>query len=84
MKNCKSCKYWVDPKHSYDMLIYPTDEDTYEEKKMPFRVRECRSPHLLFLERPVTPHQATLEDGSGYKARMVTGPDFGCVNWEGK
>jgi hypothetical protein len=46
-----------------------------------FPVRYCASPRLRAFERPGSPQGASVVDGSRYKAVLVTGPDFGCVNW---
>lgn len=67
---------------NYDKLVYPLDEDHLERKEMPFEVRQCYSPMLLKLERPITEYHATVADGSGFFARLVTGGNFGCNGYE--
>lgn len=79
---CKTCKWWMEGKDSYDPICHPEDPDTYKRMEMPFEVKECKSPKLLFHERPLEADGATVQDGSNYWARLCTAQDFGCVNWE--
>ena len=85
MIKCKDCKFWIVPEDAfYDEILEPTDEDTCEPKEMPFKVKVCGCPEILTFERPVKENQATVVDGSHYKATLYTGPEFGCVNGKGK
>lgn len=79
---CQDCKYWSLDVDWCSEITQPIDPDTFESMDMPFEVRECTNPRLLFCERPVEPNQAALEDGSGYRANLFTGPLFGCTDWE--
>lgn len=83
MGNCKSCKYWKvkDEDMSCKDIIKPSDPDSFKPMKMPWEVRFCTSPDLLFFERPVAPNQACVIDGSEYMAKLITGPDYGCPNF---
>ena len=86
MDRCKTCKHWVpeDP-NEYGTLLgggechkapqiwdvadkvdHPTDDWT--------TVYKLKPEHAAVL--------AVVEDGSAYKARLVTMPDFGCVQHE--
>ena len=47
-----------------------------------FEMRYCDSPHLLYLERPKTANGATVADYNLEFASLITGPEFGCVNFE--
>jgi hypothetical protein len=60
-------------------VVRPVDGATMEPMAMPWEVRWCQSPRLLFHERPPERAAATLLDGSGYMAGLFTGPDFGCT-----
>ena len=81
MRTCESCVHWrVD--HQPDSIEEPYDPDTYEPMAMPFEVRRCRHPKLLFCERPLERDGFSVADGSEYFAAFYTGPDFGCVRHE--
>lgn len=80
MKTCDTCKHWQDYDNGfYDDILRPRDPDTYEPMELPFDVRMCTSPKLLFCERPVEENGATVRDGSEYKAELLTAAKFGCV-----
>ena len=83
-KTCKTCKWWVKDviRHRAEGVMEPIDPDTWEPMKMPFEVRVCTSPRLLFYERPVESNQAAVIDGSEYYAALITAEDFYCVNHE--
>lgn len=89
MSKCKNCKWWKKPGNSKEYnrgnnIIKPVDPDTCEPMEMPFEVRYCSSPGILFCERPVKSNGATVVDGSGYMADFITAPNFGCVLFEDK
>lgn len=50
---------------------------------MPFAVRRCMHPKLLFCERPVEDDGFCVADGSIYRAALYTAERFGCVLHEG-
>ena len=56
------------------------------EKDKDYSVGECRSDKLYWgygiLPREVPPDSALVEDDEGWG--MMTGPKFGCVQWEAK
>ena len=84
---CKDCKFWYDSRGEWcfgHMIINPIDPDTDDPMEMPFEVRECKSPKITLFERNPDPSGVSLTDASEYFARMCTGPDFGCVNFERK
>ena len=76
---CKTCVHWRNDDRWSDQLSRPVDPDTYEHMVMPFEVRRCMSPHLLFCERPLERDGFAVADGSEYFAALYTAPDFGCV-----
>jgi len=78
MKTCKTCKWW-NSGEEYSYVTDPEDFDTGLKMKMPFEVKICHSPHILFHERPVAENQAAVYDGSGYMGKLITASDFGCV-----
>ncbi len=81
MGTCKTCKHWVMP-NDMERICAPEDPDTYEPMEMPFQVRQCTHPVLVFSERPLEPNGFALCDGSGYWAGLYTAEGFGCVNHE--
>jgi hypothetical protein len=80
MKQCKTCKHWtaVD-KNEWNEICNPYDPDTFESMEMPFEVRRCEHPKLLFCERPVEINGFATMDGSEYKADLYTAEEYGCV-----
>lgn len=85
MERCKTCWHWTEPeKRDYTSEKYtrPCDPDTYEPMNMPFEVKECKHPRLLFCERPVENPGFAVADGSTYFAAFFTSEDFGCVMHE--
>lgn len=87
METCKTCIFWVDDEpgpYSRNTIMHPEDEDTYEEKVMPFEVRKCKAPSITLFERNPDPKGVSLMDGSCFSATMYTGPEFGCVNHEAR
>lgn len=84
MKTCDTCRFWEvsDSTHaSYraEEIVAPTDPDTFKPMRLPFEVRVCACPRLLFCERPVEENGACVVDGSTYYAGLFTGPKFGCT-----
>ena len=78
---CQTCRWWT-PADDYNEIAHPLDPtNDYLPMAMPFEVRLCKSPKLLFYERPAI-DGGTVVDGSQYKASLLTGPEFGCVNHE--
>lgn len=80
--NCKTCKHWTFENAGYDGIANPIDPDTYEPMKMPFEVRRCGHPELMFCERPLDPIGFAVADGSTYMADLYTAEDFGCIRHE--
>ena len=81
---CKTCRHWkiMGVETGYILhrdIVAPTDPDTYKESKMPFEVRHCTNPRILFCERPVQIDGACVADGSTYMANLMTAEQFGCV-----
>lgn len=81
---CKTCKYWKEDREGYDGITHPIDEDTFEDKVMPFEVRYCKSPKLIQFERPIEKDGASCIDGSDYMALLATAEDYGCIHWSKK
>lgn len=81
---CDTCRYWIAPKENeWDEICKPIDMDTYDPMVMPFEVRECKHPQLVKFERTTESNGFSVSDGSGYLARLCTGPYFGCVRHKG-
>lgn len=81
---CKDCKYWTVPDDltnvRSDTICRPLDsENDYKPMVLPWEVRECKHPELLFCERPLTRDGFAVADGSTFDAGLFTAPDFGCV-----
>lgn len=82
MNTCKTCKHWKTEGAGHSDILRPIDPDTYEPMAMPFEVRSCEHPALLFCERPLEKDGFAIADGSGYMAGLYTAEDFGCVRHE--
>lgn len=83
IKTCKTCKHWQkDSENTHGSITRPVDPDTWKPMVMPFEVRMCSSPAILFHERPVESNGACVADGSAYMAVLFTAEDFGCVRHE--
>lgn len=92
---CSACRWWrLDENDSYNAIVSPWDPATYDQidpteeggeakiaEKFGHAVRRCRCHRLKFYQRPER-DTATVCDGSGYKADLITGPDFGCTLFE--
>lgn len=78
---CKDCKFWTSPEELQD---YPTG----------IGVGKCNRVKMFWdntywddeFERALKPsaadHKAFVQDGSDYKASLLTKEDFGCVQFE--
>lgn len=97
-KNCRFCKHWKMPKDGEyfgapDCAIprNPDSEDFFEEvvdedeqrRLFGHATKYCCSPKLKFYQRPEK-SECCVADGSQYMAVLITGEDFGCVNFEQK
>jgi hypothetical protein len=88
MEHCKTCKWWkyeeeeLFKENHCDDILHPIDPDTDEEMVMPFEVRRCFSPKIVYFERSPDPMGISVKDGSDYFAGLCTGEAFGCINWE--
>ncbi len=80
---CKNCTKWTKG-DKHDQITTPIDEDTYEDKVMPFEVRYCRSPKLIRFERPIEKDSASCIDGSEYMAKLATSENYGCIHFKNK
>lgn len=57
-------------------------EDEDEQRKLfGHATKYCTSPKLKFYQRPEA-SECCVADGSQYMAVLITGEEFGCVNWE--
>jgi hypothetical protein len=87
MNKCKTCKFWEEEywdETQYDPIRHPIDPDTLELMPTNFEVRLCKSSKIAYFERHPESNGISLVDGSDYLALMLTGEDFGCVNWQKK
>lgn len=80
INHCKTCVHWI-PKKSDD---WGAIRGAGECGKVPeiFRVTDTLSDEDLEYKVLKAEHAAVLavvEDGSAYHARLITMPDFGCV-----
>jgi hypothetical protein len=91
---CKNCQHWKLPQEQEyfgaEYLATPEDVEGYCIKDEDIQrslyghaTKYCRSPKLKFHQRP-SKSGACVADGSQYLAVLITGEDFGCVNWEKK
>jgi hypothetical protein len=80
---CKTCEHWCRTSDDrWDGIANPYDPDTMDYAVMPFEVRQCTSPNIVYFERNPNSNGISLKDGSDYRAVMYTGEDFGCVLYE--
>lgn len=85
MNRCKTCAHWRKPDSDEYLgrdITDPIDPDTYQPMQLPFEVRPCKHPKLLFCERPVESPGFAVADGSTYFAGLYTTEDFGCLMHE--
>lgn len=92
MPRCRTCRWWqtADAREGdqniknledvNDLLGLQDDPGVDVVHTVPLRL--CCSPYLRRFEQPDANNGATLLDGEGYAAALLTGPDFGCVNHE--
>ena len=82
--NCKDCVWWSMGDYDgyrYENLCFDRRSDLVP---MPNPVRKfCLCPKRVFYERPALDGCAVV-DGSEYMAELITGPMFGCVNFESR
>ena len=84
MNRCKTCKHWapIDPN---ERIAFITGSGECQNTPEIWEVTE-RLEIDDYTRRHLKPaHAAVLavvEDGSSYRARLVTMPDFGCVQHE--
>lgn len=93
MSTCRTCRHWAGivadgwldgmMRGAGDDLDFwmPSDAEESRIDAVRARVRQCRSPKLLFYVLPQA-GEAAVVDGSGYKAGLCTDADFGCTNHE--
>lgn len=83
MNTCKTCRHWrATGDEPSAGVTHPIDPDTCEPMQMPFEVRSCKHPKLLFCERPLEPDGFAVQDGSYYAADLITAENFGCIQHE--
>ena len=87
MERCKTCKHWVLETHDgWGVALEEAGECT--KARQIWDVTEVKEPENGADYRVLLPEHAAIlavvEDGSGYSARLVTMPDFGCVQHEPK
>lgn len=79
-EHCKTCAYWIAPSDPNECTAGEYDE-VFDRAKLPFEVRECKHPEKSFCEPPKGPDGFATLDGSGYRAALYTGENFGCLRW---
>ena len=80
--NCKDCVWWSMGDYEdwqYEDLCFDRNGDMSLAPE-PVR-RFCQCPKKVFYERPALDGCAVV-DGFEYMAELITGPMFGCVNFE--
>lgn len=86
MDKCKTCKHWKLPPDDEKFwrvkdICNPVDPDTFEPMKLDFEVKMCISDKIVWFERQPESTGVSLMDGSDWFSQMLTGEDFGCVNY---
>ena len=84
MRKCKDCKFWEFDPEKYEVgqdVFSLVDENNNWIIKPGFKY--CKNPKLLFYDAPDL-DGACVVDGSQFRAGLITGQDFGCVNFEEK
>lgn len=74
-KLCKTCKNW-EPLYRGAYQGFFAD---YSHDQNVLELRCCTSPLFLAGEVPQVSNGACVQDGY---VSLLTGPNFGCVNWE--
>jgi hypothetical protein len=83
MNTCKICKHWgADDEPWSRHMTHPYDPDIMNLMILPWEARVCMQPTQTRFERPVESNGFGLTDASTYYAALVTGEDFGCVQYE--
>ncbi len=96
---CKNCQHWKMPNEgeyfgatecamprnpaSENFDWEGIDDEDEQRKLFGHATKYCRSPKVKFFERPEK-SECCVADGSEYMAVLITGEDFGCINWEAK
>ena len=92
---CKNCRHWKLPNNSEyfgaEECVMPRNPFNFEEIKNEDEQRKlfghatkyCTSSKVKFYERPGKT-ECCVADGSEHMAVLITGEDYGCVNWEVK
>jgi hypothetical protein len=71
VNKCKDCKHWG--LSEYD-----------DEVGVCLAIKHSNESSNRIDYESVLDDFAGVEDGSGYHACLVTGPEFGCIKWEAK
>ncbi len=83
MKHCATCKYMAPPRDIPALTYYDSDTDTEYNSEHTTCTRILHGNGYTDQKRSIT-ELACVLDGSGYAARLVVLPDFGCVLHEDK
>jgi len=81
-KTCENCAHWKTLNED-DPQLWPEDYDDDQNdvdvvRVSGFVVGKCAD--ILEFNRPMIQRQASVVDGSHYRAELWTSPQFGCVN----
>ena len=74
---CKTCAHWKTEQERSNYELEMRDAD-FNVIPADFEVRYCKDPKLMKFERPLEKDQASVADGSTYRAVLITAEDFGC------
>ena len=94
MKTCETCKHWKRARSGEDEIDPAFGQCAAIELGFAPRIYEHSAedgeqtwPHVGMWERDrrlIKTTEALAEDGEGYRARLITGKDFGCTLHEAK
>ncbi len=87
MNNCRDCQHWdkaaIDEIYSYADCDEPEKANDIPGKRRGVcKLTEMRD--IGRYEKAAAPLLAEAQDGSDYKAYLITREDFGCVQFERK
>ncbi len=90
MSNCKDCIHWKREGQSCSSPFDGGNEETEEVDlgrigafgNLSYELGVCDQPKLVKFRAPDDSSGLAVMDGSYYRAQLLTGEDFGCVNFE--
>ncbi len=92
-KRCKTCRWWGDPEAiqkfvnvnrcvAPKVLFAGEGQPVNEDEPWGDQVLLGLDDNPETPQHAIAPDEASVMDGSGYFAALLTGPEFGCVNHE--